>query len=139
MDSIVIVGAWSRFPFMMITMLAALSAISDEVHEAAALDGANRWQRFRDITLPLILPVSVIATLLQAIWTFNDSSRYRSSLPAVAQPMPPRRWTCSAYKEAFRQFNIGYGTSWPWFPMVLMLALGTVYLRLQSVVRKPTL
>ena len=72
MVSIIIVGSWSRFPFMMITMLAALSAISDDVHEAAALDGANRWQRFRDITFPLILPVSVIATLLQAIWTFND-------------------------------------------------------------------
>jgi multiple sugar transport system permease protein len=131
MVSIVTVGSWSRFPFMMITMLAALSAISDEVLEAAALDGANRWQRFRDITLPLILPVSVIATLLQAIWTFNDFA-----LPFVLTGGGPANATTTlvllAYKEAFRQFNIGYGTSLAVISMVLMLALGTVYLRLQS-------
>lgn len=131
MVSIIIVGSWSRFPFMMITMLAALSAISDDVHEAAALDGANRWQRFRDITFPLILPVSVIATLLQAIWTFNDFA-----LPFVLTGGGPANATTTlvllAYKEAFRQFNIGYGTSLAVISMVLMLALGTVYLRLQS-------
>lgn len=131
MVSIVTVGAWSRFPFMMITMLAALSAISDDLHEAAALDGANRWQRFRDITFPLILPVSVIATLLQAIWTFNDFA-----LPFVLTGGGPASATTTlvllAYKEAFRQFNIGYGTSLAVISMVLMLALGTVYLRLQS-------
>jgi ABC-type sugar transport system permease subunit len=131
MVSIVIVGAWSRFPFMMITMLAALSAISDDLHEAAALDGADRWRRFRDITLPLILPVSVIATLLQAIWTFNDFA-----LPFVLTGGGPANATTTlvllAYKEAFRQFNIGYGTSLAVISMVLMLALGTVYLRLQS-------
>jgi multiple sugar transport system permease protein len=131
MVSIVTVGSWSRFPFMMITMLAALSAIPDEVHEAAALDGANRWQRFRDITFPLILPVSVIATLLQAIWTFNDFA-----LPFVLTGGGPANATTTlvllAYKEAFRQFNIGYGTSLAVISMILMLALGTVYLRLQS-------
>ena len=131
MVSIVSVGAWSRFPFMMITMLAALSAISDDLHEAASLDGADRWRRFRDITLPLILPVSVIATLLQAIWTFNDFA-----LPFVLTGGGPANATTTlvllAYKEAFRQFNIGYGTSLAVISMLLMLALGTIYLRLQS-------
>ncbi len=131
MVSIVTVGAWSRFPFMMITVLAALSAISDDLHEAAALDGANRWQRFRDVTFPLILPVSVIATLLQAIWTFNDFA-----LPFILTGGGPANATTTlvllAYKEAFRQFNIGYGTALAVISMVLMLALGAVYLRLQS-------
>jgi multiple sugar transport system permease protein len=131
MVSIIMVGSWSRFPFMMITMLAALSAISDDVHEAAALDGADRWRRFRDITFPLILPVSVISTLLQAIWTFNDFA-----LPFILTGGGPANATTTlvllAYKEAFRQFNIGYGTSLAVISMVLMLALGTVYLRLQS-------
>jgi len=131
MVSIVTVGSWSRFPFMMITVLAALSAIPDDLHEAGALDGANRWQRFRDITFPLILPVSVIATLLQAIWTFNDFA-----LPFILTGGGPANATTTlvllAYKEAFRQFNIGYGTSLAVISMGLMLALGTVYLRLQS-------
>jgi ABC-type sugar transport system permease subunit len=131
MVSLIVVGTWSRFPFMMITVLAALSAIPDDIYEAASLDGAGRWQRFRDITFPLILPVSVIATLLQSIWTFNDWA-----LPFVLTGGGPANATTPlvllAYREAFQRFNIGYGTSLAVISMVLMLCLGAVYLRLQS-------
>jgi ABC-type sugar transport system permease subunit len=129
--SVIVVGAWFRFPFMMITVLAALSAIPDDLHEAAALDGAGRFQQFRDITFPLILPVSVIATLLQAIWTFNDFG-----LTFILTGGGPSNATMPiillAYREAFQRFNIGYGTSLAVISMVLMLALGAIYLRLQA-------
>lgn len=131
MLSIIVVGTWTRFPFMMITVLAALSAIPDDLNEAAALDGATRFQTFRHITFPLILPVSVIATLLQAIWVFNDFS-----LPFVLTGGGPANATTPlillAYKEAFQRFNIGYGTSLAVISMILMLMLGAVYLRLQA-------
>jgi ABC-type sugar transport system permease subunit len=130
MVSLIIVGVWSRFPFMMITILAALSSIPDDVSEAASIDGANRFQIFRHITFPMILPVSVIATLLQAIWTFNDFG-----LPFVLTGGGPANSTTPlillSYKEAFQRFNIGYGTSLAIISMVLMLALGAVYLRMQ--------
>jgi multiple sugar transport system permease protein len=130
MVSLIIVGVWSRFPFMMITILAALSSIPDDVTEAASIDGANRFQIFRHITFPMILPVSVIATLLQAIWTFNDFG-----LPFVLTGGGPANSTTPlillSYKEAFQRFNIGYGTSLAIISMVLMLALGVVYLRMQ--------
>lgn len=129
--SVIVVGAWSRFPFMVITILAALSAIPDELAEAAALDGASRFAAFRDITFPLILPVSVIATLLQSIWTFNDFG-----LTYVLTGGGPANATTPlillAYREAFQRFNVGYGTALAVISMVLMLALGTVYLRLQT-------
>lgn len=131
MLSIIVVGSWTRFPFMMITVLAALSAIPDELREAAALDGATPFQTFRHIIFPMILPVSVIATLLQAIWVFNDFS-----LPFVLTGGGPASATTPlillAYKEAFQRYNIGYGTSLAVLSMVLMLALGAIYLRLQS-------
>jgi ABC-type sugar transport system permease subunit len=129
--SVIIVGAWFRFPFMMITVLAALSAIPDDLNEAAALDGANRLQVFRDITFPLILPISVIATLLQSIWTFNDFALtfiLTGGGPANAT-MPMILY---AYRESFQRNNIGYGTSLAVIAMVLMLLLGAVYLRLQA-------
>jgi ABC-type sugar transport system permease subunit len=130
MVSLIIVGVWSRFPFMMITILAALSGVPDDVTEAASIDGANRWQIFRHITFPMILPVSIIATLLQAIWTFNDFG-----LPFVLTGGGPANSTTPlillSYKEAFQRFNIGYGTSLAIVSMVLMLALGAVYLRMQ--------
>lgn len=131
MVSIIVVGSWTRFPFMMITVLAALSAIPDDLREAASIDGATAFQTFRHVVFPLILPVSVIATLLQAIWVFNDFS-----LPFVLTGGGPANATTPlillAYKEAFQRFNIGYGTSLAVISMVLMLALGAVYLRLQS-------
>jgi ABC-type sugar transport system permease subunit len=131
MVSLIVVGTWSRFPFMMITILAALSGIDRSITQAAAVDGANRWQIFRYITFPLILPISVIGTLLQAIWTFNDFG-----LPFVLTGGGPANATTPlillAYKEAFQRFNIGYGTSLAIISMVLMLTLGAVYLRMQK-------
>jgi len=131
MLSVIVVGTWFRFPFMAITVLAALAAVPDELYEAAALDGAGALQRFRDVTLPLILPVSIIATLLQAIWTFNDFA-----LTFVLTGGGPANATTPlilmAYREAFQRFNIGYGTSLAAISMVLMLLLGAVYLRLQA-------
>jgi ABC-type sugar transport system permease subunit len=131
MVSLIVVGTWSRFPFMMITILAALSGIDRSITEAAAVDGANRWQIFRHITFPLILPISVIGTLLQAIWTFNDFG-----LPFVLTGGGPANATTPlillAYKEAFQRYDIGYGTSLAIISMVLMLTLGAVYLRMQK-------
>jgi multiple sugar transport system permease protein len=131
MLSIIVVGSWTRFPFMMITVLAALTAIPDELREAAAIDGATPFQTFRHIIFPMILPVSVIATLLQAIWVFNDFG-----LPFVLTGGGPANATTPlillAYKEAFQRFNIGYGTSLAVISMVLMLGLGAIYLRLQA-------
>ena len=116
---------------MMITVLAALSAIPDDLLEAAELDGANKLQAFRDITFPLILPVSVISTLLQAIWTFNDFG-----LTFILTGGGPSNATTPlillAYRESFQKFNIGYGTSLAVIAMMLMLVLGAVYLRLQA-------
>jgi multiple sugar transport system permease protein len=116
---------------MMVTVLAALSAIPDELREAASIDGASRFQTFRHVIFPLILPVSIIATLLQAIWTFNDFG-----LPFVLTGGGPANATTSlillAYKQAFQHFDIGYGTSLAVIAMVLMLGLGAVYLRLQA-------
>lgn len=129
--SVIVVGTWSRFPFLMIAILAALSAIPDDIADAAALDGANPLQRFRDITFPLILPVSIISTLLQAIWTFNDFA-----LTFVLTGGGPASATTPlillAYREAFQRYNIGYGTALAVISMVLMLILGAFYLRLQA-------
>lgn len=131
MVSIILVGVWARFPFMMITVLAALSSVPDELAEAAKIDGANKWQIFRHITFPLILPVTVIATLLQAIWTFNDFA-----LPFILTGGGPANKTTPlillSYKEAFQRYNIGYGTSLAVISMVLMLILGLLYFRMQK-------
>jgi multiple sugar transport system permease protein len=70
--SVIVVNVWRGVPFYAISLLAGLQTISPELQEAAAIDGANAWQRFRHITWPLLLPVTMVVTLFSVIQTFAD-------------------------------------------------------------------
>ncbi|HTL32547.1 MAG TPA: sugar ABC transporter permease [Kofleriaceae bacterium] len=67
----VITNTWLGFPFMMVVALGALETIPKELYEAASVDGASKWQRFRHITLPHLRPALGPAVALSSIWTFN--------------------------------------------------------------------
>jgi len=67
-----VVNIWLGIPFMMIVFLGGLQSISRSYYEAAAIDGASKWQQFRQITLPLLQPVVVPSVTLGTIWTFNN-------------------------------------------------------------------
>ncbi len=70
--SVIVATAWRGFPFWVITFLAALQAVPVEMYEAAAIDGAAPWQRFRHITIPGIRDVVLLVVLLSTIWTTNS-------------------------------------------------------------------
>lgn len=70
--SVIIVNIWRGVPFYAISLLAGLQTISPELAEAAAIDGARPWQRFRHITWPLLLPVTMVVVLFSVIQTFAD-------------------------------------------------------------------
>jgi multiple sugar transport system permease protein len=72
MMSVVLVNVWRGMPFFAITLLAGLQTISPDVHEAAAIDGANAWQRFWRVTWPLLMPVTMVVMLFSVIQTFAD-------------------------------------------------------------------
>ncbi len=67
----IIVNVWLGVPFMMVAILGGLQAVPTELYEAAEMDGATPWQRFTNITLPSLRPVSASVILLGTIWTFN--------------------------------------------------------------------
>ncbi|MFE5794521.1 carbohydrate ABC transporter permease [Streptomyces sp. NPDC056503] len=69
--SVIAVNVWLGIPFMMVALLGGLQSIPGELYEAAEMDGANAWQRFRNITLPGLRSVSSTVILLSTIWTFN--------------------------------------------------------------------
>ncbi|MEZ0094783.1 carbohydrate ABC transporter permease [Streptacidiphilus sp. EB129] len=68
----ILVNTWCGVPFMMLSFLGGLQAIPSELHEAAEVDGASPWQRFTQVTLPGLRPVSGTVILLGIIWTFNQ-------------------------------------------------------------------
>jgi multiple sugar transport system permease protein len=72
MACVISVNVWRGVPFYAISLLAGLQTINQDLHEAAAIDGANRWQRFWYVTWPLLLPVTMVVVLFSVIQTFAD-------------------------------------------------------------------
>jgi arabinogalactan oligomer/maltooligosaccharide transport system permease protein len=69
--AVIATNVWLGVPFMMVSFLGGLQTIPKELYEAAEMDGASAWQRFRMVTLPGLRPVMMTVTLLGVIWTFN--------------------------------------------------------------------
>ena len=72
MGSVIFVNTWRGLPFYAITLLAGLQTIPSDLYDAATLDGAGAWHRFRYVTLPLLQPVILIVTMFSVIFTFAD-------------------------------------------------------------------
>ena len=72
MFSIIMINTWRGLPFYGITLLAGLQTVPPELYEAATIDGAGGWQRFRFVTLPLLKPIVLIVSLFSVIFTFAD-------------------------------------------------------------------
>jgi multiple sugar transport system permease protein len=72
MAAVITVNVWRGLPFFAITTLAGLVSIPREFHEAAEVDGASPWARFRYVTLPLLKPVLAVVILFSTIFTFSD-------------------------------------------------------------------
>jgi multiple sugar transport system permease protein len=67
---VVLFAIWRYFPYAFISFLAILQTVDKSLYEAAGMDGANAWQKFRIVTLPAIMPVLATVVTLRAIWMF---------------------------------------------------------------------
>jgi multiple sugar transport system permease protein len=70
--SVIAANVWRGVPFVAITLLAGLQTISPSYYEAAAIDGATPWQRFRHVTLPLLTPIIAVVMTFSVLFTFTD-------------------------------------------------------------------
>jgi multiple sugar transport system permease protein len=70
--SVIAANVWRGIPFVAITLLAGLQTIPPSLHEAATLDGATSWQRFRHITLPMLSPIIAVVMTFSVLFTFTD-------------------------------------------------------------------
>ncbi|MEJ2050198.1 MAG: sugar ABC transporter permease [Calditrichota bacterium] len=115
-----ITNIWLGFPFMMIIALGGLQSIPDELYEAADMDGANAWHKFRNITAPLLKPVMVPAITLGVIWTFNNFNVVWL-VSNGGEPSDTTHILVSwVYKSAFTYFRMGYAAA---FSMVIFAIL----------------
>ncbi len=132
MPSVIISSVWRGVPFFAVTILAALQAIPEDLYEAAVVDGAGSWQKFRYITVPMIKGVLVITTLLRTVWAFN----WIENIYAMTGGGPGYATTTWAY-YLFQQFfdygDIGYASAMGVVLMVGLLLLSMLYLKLSAV------
>ncbi|MBM3568224.1 MAG: sugar ABC transporter permease [Alphaproteobacteria bacterium] len=70
--SVIVANVWRGIPFVAICLLAGLQTISPSLYEAAALDGANAWQRFRHVTVPMLMPILSVVLTFSVLFTFTD-------------------------------------------------------------------
>jgi ABC-type sugar transport system permease subunit len=130
MFSVIMIKIWRSFPFMMVSCLAALQSIDRDMYEAARIDGAGRWQSFRDITMPQIFGISVVMWILMTIWSVNDFET-----PWLLTQGGPSNATENlivlAYKYTFTRNDVGIGSAIAVVSMIILMALALLLLRKQ--------
>ncbi len=122
MVAVIATNIWLGFPFMMVVFLGGLQSIPEELYEALQIDGGNKLHEFRYVTLPMLKPVTLTATLLGAIWTFNMFN----IIYLVTKGGPFHRTdilATFAYIQAFENWNFGLATTYA----VIILSLLTVF------------
>ncbi|HKY61281.1 MAG TPA: sugar ABC transporter permease [Gemmatimonadota bacterium] len=130
MPSIILLAVWKNFGYNMVIFVAGLQAIPDYLYEAAELDGAGPWQRFRHITLPSLAPTFLFVGLLTMIGYFQLFAE-----PYVMTQGGPLHATYSVvlfmYEQGFRWWNMGFAAAIAFVLFLIILAATMVQLRLQ--------
>ena len=128
MLSLIFVGAWKYFPFVVIAVLARLQTIPDELYEAATIDGAGPIARFFDVTLPQLKGVLVVIVLLRAIWDFKEFDLIYL-LTGGGPVIATQTLSLMVYKEAFALNRMGVASATAVLMMLVMLTFMIIYLR----------
>jgi multiple sugar transport system permease protein len=132
--AVIIVNIWVGIPFNMVILYGGLQGIPVSLLEAASLDGANAWQRFRHVSLPLLKPVTTVVLTLGLIYTikvFDVIMVMTQGGPAGAT----QTLTIWAYNLSFINFAFGQGAAVGNLLIIVALIFGVVYIRSTRVVR----
>lgn len=133
--SAIVADVWVGTPMVTLFLLAAMQGVSRDLYEAAWVDGAGRWYRFRRITIPQIMPVLVSMALLSAIWTFNSFE-----IIWILTEGGPRSATTTlivdTYKTAIGNFKFGEGAARAVVIVILLASFSLVYLFFLNKVNK---
>lgn len=129
--SVIVIKIWRSFPFMMISLIAALQTIDASLYEAARIDGAGRWAAFRSVTFPSIQNISIILWILMTIWSVNDFET-----PFLLTQGGPSNATESlmilAYKDTFARNTVGSGAAVAFISLIILMILAIAMMRMRN-------
>jgi N,N'-diacetylchitobiose transport system permease protein len=124
-----IIVTWMGVPFIAFTMFAGLTQIPSEVMEAAAIDGAGPWQRFRDVVLPMMKPILLIVTALSVLWDFRVFTQIYVLQSAGGINRDTNVLGVYAYRISIGENRFDIGAAIAIVMVVITLCLTIVYLR----------
>jgi len=130
LDTLILLHVWT-FGSPMIIFLAGLRQIPQDLYEAAAVDGAGPWTKFRNITIPLLSPVILFNLVLQMIHAFQTFTQSYVVSAGTGGPVNSTLlYTLYIYQQAFTNFHMGYASAMAWLLVIVIglltaLAFGT--------------
>jgi multiple sugar transport system permease protein len=129
MPAIIVFAVWKSFGYNMVIFVAGLQTISPELYEAASLDGANAWQRFRHVTLPMLGPTLLLVSILTVAGYFQLFAE-----PYVMTQGGPAQRTLSVlyfmYEEGFKWWNLGTASAVAFVLFLMMFAVTLLQMRI---------
>ncbi len=128
--SVIVAHVWMQFPFAAILLMAALLAIDRQLYEAAEIDGASAFQRFRHVTLPHIKPMVVILCVYESLiglTTYDLTYGLTAGGPGTATTLISQH----IWKESFQMLNFGNGAALAF--IMMLLSLGFIFAILKAI------
>jgi ABC-type sugar transport system permease subunit len=125
---VVFVCIWKGYPIVMLMMMAGMKNIPSERYEAAAIDGANKWQQFKHVTFPGLKPVLLVASVLETAWWFKHFTivwLMTSGGPSGATELV----SLEIYLQAFQNFNFGKAAAESVIILFLLMIVSFIYSR----------
>ena len=120
---------WGALPFVAITLYAALAQVPNDLLEAASVDGAGAWMKFRDITLPILRPILLILTSLSIIWDFGVFTQPYLLIGASHVDSSNYLMGVYVFIEGYAHSDFGRGAAISILMLVMVAAMSVVYVR----------
>lgn len=130
MPAIILMAVWKNFGYNMIIFIAGLQNIPEDLYEAANLEGASEWNKFKNITLPMLAPTTLFVSIITMIGYFQLFAE-----PYVMTQGGPLNSTLSIvlymYQEGFRWWNMGYSAALAFILFFIILIVSLIQLKVQ--------
>ena len=130
--SVIGVTVWTTFPVALVMLLAGLQAIPRDLYEAASVDGANAWQRFRHITWPGLAPVNIVLILMLTLLAFTRVVTIIYLMTAGGPAGATETLPIQTYLQAFKFFRMGYASAIGTIVLIIAVIFSLIYLRMTS-------
>ncbi len=131
MPAIILMSVWKNFGYNMLIFIAGLQNIPEELYEAAQLDGAGAWARFRHVTLPTLAPILLFVGIITMLGQFQLFAEPYVMTPGGGPLDSTTSLVLLMYEEGFRWWRMGHAAAIA-FLLFLVMLLGTLLqLRLQ--------